>query len=239
MGDYASIIGGDGSETTLGGIGSGQDAYYHIESSDVILNRGGTDGVVAVDATGAGDTYVQGGSANDIVLGGAGDDSFKGGEGGDSAEGGAGDDVVEGNGGDDTLDGGADDDKISGGDGADYLMGGDGDDTIAAGAGDDVLIGGLGDDLMMGQSGNDIFVFDVSGFGDDTISGFQVGDVVHIVPGVNGINSLDDLAGKVTADGSQVKIDLGAGATITVNVAGVSTDDLVNNLSAWVKVQDL
>ncbi|MCO6417184.1 calcium-binding protein [Siccirubricoccus sp. KC 17139] len=240
MGDYASIIGGDGSETGLGGIGPHQDAYYHIDSSDVILNRGGTDGVVAVDATDGTDVYVQGGAANDIVLGGDGTDTFKGGEGGDSLDGGAGSDSLEGNDGSDTIDGGIGDDKVSGGDGSDYLVGGEGDDTLSGGAGDDALIGGLGDDLLIGGTGNDTFVFDVSGFGSDTISGFQPGDSVQILPGVNGISSLDDLAGKVSVTGNTVKIDLGGGSTITVSgISGTTAEDLVNDLSSWVKIQGL
>jgi Ca2+-binding RTX toxin-like protein len=238
MGDFASIIGGG--TTTLDGVGSGQDAIYHIESSGFVLNRGGTTGEATVDATGAGSTYVQTGSASDTILGGSSADTLKGGAGDDSISGGDGNDSLEGNAGDDTIDAGAGNDKVSGGDGDDFILGGDGNDTLFGGDGLDTLIGGLGNDLLSGGAGADLFVFDVNGFGNDTISGFQVGDEVRIVTGVEGINSAADLAGKVSIVGSGVKIDLGGGSTITINgITGASAQDLVNDLSSWLKVGSL
>jgi Ca2+-binding RTX toxin-like protein len=242
MGDYASIIGGD--VTSLDGVLPNQNAFYHIETSNIVLNRGGTTGFSDVDASqasasGEGDhgAYVQTGSANDSILGSSHGDTLKGGAGQDSIDAGAGNDRAEGNDGNDTLDGGIGNDSLSGGDGTDLLIGDVGNDTLSGGAGDDTLYAGTGDDLLIGASGNDLFVFDVGNFGNDTISGFSAGDFVQIVPGVGSINSLSDLAGKVAVVGSSVKIDLGGGSTIIINgITGTTAADLVNNLDSWVKI---
>lgn len=242
MGDYASIIGGN--TTTLDGVLSNQNAFYHIETSSVVVNRGGTTGYSEVDAshataTAEGDhgVYVQTGSASDSILGSSHADTLKGGAGADSIDAGSGDDRVEGNDGNDTLHGGDGHDSLSGGDGIDLLYGDAGNDTLSGGAGDDTLIGGTGDDLLIGASGNDLFVFDVNNFGNDTISGFSAGDFVQIAQGVGGINSVSDLAGKVSVVGTSVKIDLGGGSTITINgITGTTAHDLVNHLDSWVKV---
>ncbi|MBC4017496.1 calcium-binding protein [Siccirubricoccus deserti] len=238
MGDFASIIGGG---HTDGGIASDHDAVYHIGGTGVILDRGGTTGEAYVDATGSISTYVQAGSGADTILGGTGNDSFKGGAGEDSISSGSGADSVEAGSGGDTVDGGMGDDKVVGGDGDDFLLGGEGNDTLFGGDGLDTLIGGLGNDLLIGGSGADLFVFDVNGFGNDTISGFQAGDEVRIVAGVEGINSEADLAGKVSVVGNSVKIDLGGGSTITISgiSGGTTAQDLVNDISSWLKVGSL
>jgi Ca2+-binding RTX toxin-like protein len=238
MGDYASIIGGN--DTTFDAIGSDEDAYYRIESSGIVLNRGGETGESIIDATGADSVYVQTGSGSDIAYGGDSADTMKGGAGNDSVAGGDGNDSLEGNAGNDTIDAGSGNDKVSGGDGDDFLMGREGNDTLFGGDGLDTLIGGLGNDLLIGGGSADLFVFDVNGFGNDTISGFQAGDEVQIVTGVEGINSEADLLGKVSVVGNSVKIDLGGGSTITINgISGTSAQDLVNDLSSWLKVGSL
>jgi Ca2+-binding RTX toxin-like protein len=237
MGDFASITGGG---PTDGGIAPDHDAIYHVGGFGVILDRGGTTGEADVDASGAGNSYIQTGSADDTILGGGSADTLKAGDGDDNIAGGDGNDSLEGNAGNDAINAGAGNDKVSGGDGHDFIQGGDGNDTLFGGDGLDTLIGGLGHDLMSGGAGADLFVFDVNGFGNDTISGFQVGDEVRIVPGVEGINSAADLAGKVSVVGSAVKIDLGGGSTITINgISGTSAQDLVNDLSSWLKVGSL
>jgi Ca2+-binding RTX toxin-like protein len=98
----------------------------------------------------------------------------------DSISGRDGDDFLEGFGGDDALIGGAGHDAIEGGAGADTLNGGLGNDTLRGGTEDDRLSGDSGNDFLLGGNGFDTFVF-AAGFGNDTISDFQVGqDIVEI-----------------------------------------------------------
>ncbi len=71
-----------------------------------------------------------------------------------------------------------DNDSLSGGNGNDTMNGGAGNDSLSGGNGNDSLTGGAGDDVMAGGNGNDLFVFE-SGFGKDTINGFQTIDRIQ------------------------------------------------------------
>ena len=73
---------------------------------------------------------------------------------------------------------GSGNDTITGNNNGGILNGGAGNDTIRAGTGNDFLIGGLGNDRQTGGLGDDTFVFR-PGFGKDTVTDFQVGDVNH------------------------------------------------------------
>lgn len=138
-----------------------------------------------------------------------------------------GNDVLFGGRGDDVLDGGADNDVLIGGQGNDLLQGGSGNDLLAGNAGADSLVGGAGDD---------VFHFE-SGFGRDVVLDFRPGeDVISIQANINGsgITSADDLVGRISSDDTGTVINLGDGDQI--KLVGVSTEDLLNNLSSYVKI---
>ncbi|MBK1662513.1 calcium-binding protein [Paracraurococcus ruber] len=195
MGDYASVIGGNGDphdiyDQSLKDL----DVYYSIVSGGVSLNLSNFTGNNVFDTSanthgveilsGTGDDYMLGGRSDDTFAGGAGadtlsgergDDILSGGAGTDEIHGGAGDDSIDGGRGDDSLYGDAGDDEIHGGAGDDLVRGGNGDDTIFGDAGDDNLLGGAGDDEIHGGNGNDY----VGGaFGDDLLYGDRGDDTM-------------------------------------------------------------
>ncbi len=194
MADYASIIGGNSTDTLPGdSVGRNQDAYYHIEAADVFIDRFGSSGDSIIDAIGnpnpvrvelgSGEDTVFGGSGSDSVWGGAGDDvvwtgngnnTVSGGSGNDSVEAGTGDDSILGGAGGDTIHAGTGSDYVSGGAGADSLRGDAGADTLLGGSGSDSLYGQAGDDYMLGGSGADLLM---GGAGNDTLFGGSGGDV--------------------------------------------------------------
>jgi Ca2+-binding RTX toxin-like protein len=157
---------------------TGNDTLVNIENfigsqgNDSITVNGG---VNVIDGQG-GDDVVNAGGNNDTVTGGSGNDTLNGENGNDTLDGGIGADALNGGGGADTLVGGADNDTLSGGTENDILLGGAGVDNLNGGNGVDTLTGGIGNDLMDGGVGNDFFVF-ASGFGNDTILGFDANAV--------------------------------------------------------------
>ncbi len=188
------IIGGEGRDTIRGGAGidliSG-DGLTDGPLGDIImplfegLLGGLGDAVEGVDMgaiinslleidpraerQGRLDDRIYGDGGNDIIIAGGGDDRVFGGAGGDGLLGLSGDDFLQGNAGIDVIDGGI------------------GDDIMRGGKGDDVIITGLGDDLLRGDRGNDRFLVqdddDNSSTittGEDTIAGFQDGDVIDL-----------------------------------------------------------
>jgi serralysin len=72
------------------------------------------------------------------------------------------------------------DDVLFGGNGADTLNGLNGNDTITGGAGADLITGGGGNDTLTGGTGNDRFIYSARGFGLDTITDYQAGDLIDI-----------------------------------------------------------
>ena len=185
MSDYASIMGGAAPDGVIGrtfedldAVGRSWDAYYHLESTNVFLDRFGSSGDSIVDARantggtrlelGSGEDNITGGSGNDTVWAGAGDDTVSGGEGNNTLSGASGDDLLVSGGGNDSLSGGEGRDTIRAGSGDDYVVGGSGADSLRGDAGDDSLFGGSGDDFLAGQDGADMLV---GGSGDDTLLG--------------------------------------------------------------------
>nr|WP_254454267.1 peroxidase family protein [Siccirubricoccus sp. G192] len=112
------------------------------------------------------------------------------------------------------LDGSSGNDTVVGGSAADTLLGGIGNDNLMGGEGADRLTGGAGNDVMNGGAGNDVFIFG-SGFGNDTINGFDDNPV-------GGQDLLDISALGVTAANfaSQVMI---AGGVVTIAGGGTIT----------------
>jgi Ca2+-binding RTX toxin-like protein len=189
---------GDGNDTYSGGTGidtydlSATTAGAFISATQASSSQIGLDTLAGIESfigSQAGDTILLG-TGNNFLDGQGGNDTIMGGAGNDTILGGAGIDTLFGDAGNDTIDGGADNDTIFGADGSDTILGGDGadfidagigldsivggagNDQISAGAGADIIEGGAGNDTMDGGLGNDIFVF-ASGFGNDTISGFD------------------------------------------------------------------
>jgi Ca2+-binding RTX toxin-like protein len=115
---------------------------------------------------------------------------------------------------------------IDGGMGNDTVIGGSADDTLYGGAGDDELIGGWGNDQLVGGSGDDTFTWDASLYlGTDTVRDFQGagvdgGDVIRLA----NFTSFEDLAGRITQNGSDTFIDVNDGLRIVL--VGVNADSL-------------
>jgi len=201
MSDYASIMGGGTTPADAVGhrydqlddVGRSWNAYYHLESKDVFLDRFGSSGDSLVDArantsgvhveVGSGSDTVAGGSGGDDVWTGAGNDTASGGAGADTLSGASGDDMLAGDAGNDSLSGGAGDDtlragsgddSVAGGSGADSIRGDEGNDSLFGGSGDDALYGQDGDDMLVGGSGADLLM---GGAGDDTMFGGSGRDV--------------------------------------------------------------
>lgn len=158
------------------------------------------------------------------------------GQGGDHGSGPPTGDYLFGEEGNDVLFGGNGDDVLDGGTDNDALIGGAGNDLLLGGAGNDFLAGNAGADSLAGQSGEDTFYFE-SGFGRDVVLDFRPGeDVIAIQANINGsgITSADDLVSRISSDDTGAVINLGNGDQI--KLVGVSTEDLLNNLSGYVKI---
>jgi Ca2+-binding RTX toxin-like protein len=173
----------------------------------------------------AGQTDVEGGSADDTISGWAGGDYLRGNSGDDSIVGGAGFDDINGNKGNDTIDGGA-------GAGSDWLVGGQNNDSITAHAGQNLLYGNLGNDTLQGGNGGDILR---GGQGDDSIAGGSGNDFVSGDRGADtesggagadifhtsqdaGVDRVLDFS---LAQGDRVELD--PGTTFTVSQVGADT----------------
>ena len=176
--------------------------------------------IVATFALGAdADMQLIGSNGRDLLEGGSGDDSLNGLRGRDTLIGNEGDDILFGNGGRDVLDGGLGDDLMLGGRGADLITAGAGDDTVAGGRGAATLDGGAGDDLLKGGGGADVFVF-ADGFGNDTISDFQINrDVLDF----GGVAPADLL---ITRTFFGVEITVEGDTEGSVVLSGIFDDDL-------------
>ena len=117
-------------------------------------------------------------------------------------------DLLIGNEGDNALYGLAGNDTMLGGNGTDVLDGGDGRDR---------LDGGHGDDLLTGGTGLDRFVF-ATGYGEDTISDFEKGDVIDLTRLSGFTNFTDLLDNHMTDDGGDVVITVGTDILVIENV---------------------
>ena len=170
------LSGGAGNDTIYGGIGD--DTIEGGAGNDVLWGESGQDSFLFSDNWGA-DTVYGGGLGIDldtldfsnvtvdVTV------TFSGWEDGTATDGinTVGFDNIEaitGGAGDDTIDASADGSGLAldGGAGADAITAGSGDDTITGGAGDDTITGGAGDDT----------IFLADGFGNDTITDFDLSD---------------------------------------------------------------
>jgi Ca2+-binding RTX toxin-like protein len=132
---------------------------------------------------------------------------------------------LTGNGSANSLTGKEGNDTLNGRGGNDTLKGLAGNDKLDGGAGNDKLEGGTGDDRLTGGSGNDTYVFK-AGFGNDTITDFQVGSRSnHDTLDLRGLGfkSVADVLSH-TDGGANAVIHVGASGTILLQ--GVSLAQL-------------
>lgn len=186
------IVGGEGADEINGGAGFDRTSFQEsttgivIDLTDQTRDSGIATGdlitqIEGFEMTEANDEFVGliadesifGFNGNDTLSGNGGNDTIYGGTQHDSLFGGAGNDKLFGEDGLDLLSGGADNDLLEGGEGQDELSGGDGNDTLWGGIGNDLLRGGLGGDMLSGGVGFDNFIYHVSGWGVDTVTGFE------------------------------------------------------------------
>jgi Ca2+-binding RTX toxin-like protein len=123
----------------------------------------------------------------------------------------------------DILTGNGQDNRLTGGDGADVLSGM---------GGKDYLIGGAGNDKMTGGAGADVFIFEMGGFGNDTITDFWAGAgrTDRIWFRTDGTIDPSTVSYTVTDSAAGAVIDIAGHGTITltgVNAAQLNVDDFM------------
>ena len=210
------ILKGSAVANTLTGLG-GNDFIEGAAGADTLDGGSGVD-TLSYDSSNAGVTI---NLISGVASGGHADgDVFAGFE---NVTGSAFADLLTGIVSDNVMRGGEGGDTIYGNGGADQLFGENDNDTLFGGNGDDVMIGGQGNDLMNGGSGHDVFLFDMTGFGSDTISGW-----------VDGEDQID-LAGSGLTFASFTVTQVG---TATHLVAGGDTIILNATLASSVDVAD-
>ncbi|WP_069212843.1 type I secretion C-terminal target domain-containing protein [Vibrio cholerae] len=168
----------------------------------------------------------------------------------DIAHGGGGDDRIYGQGGVDLMFGGSGNDQLYGGEGNDGLRGGTGNDTLDGGAGNDILIGGLGDDILTGGSGEDLFKWvdgDLDG-STDRITDFHLSEKDKIDlsdlfdnPSEQEVTALlDSIKSTVQGDdhSSSFKVEKNDGSSVTIQLDGVSSVELINNLASIIQIKE-
>ncbi len=211
-----------GETLTFSGI---EEILYDSLASDYVVEGTSGDDVIDDDytgdpegdridhndsQTGGHDDLVYGHDGNDKVYSGLGDDEIHGGAGNDFLFGGVGHDEIHGDDGQDHIQGNEGNDVISGGAGNDTIYGYADDDTLDGGTGDDEIHGGHGDDTIHGGAGDDTIILE-NGFGSDTLSGGETGEVAGDTLDATGVTS--GLTVTLTGDGAGTIADTGSSAT--------------------------
>ena len=227
---YTAAPGGSGADTFTYTI---QDGFLGDTASSeltiTITQPTLVTGSAPFDA-GDGNNFIIGDDANNIINAHGGIDSVQGGFGNDLVDGGGANDALYGQEGKDTLNGGDGNDALFGGNLADLLNGGAGIDALAGGAGNDVLDGGddIETDILSGGVGEDTLIWrgpdDIYGGGADLFNAKtgKAGDVLD----ASGAASIDFTAiddGKIE-DVETIRLNGGAGTTVTINASDVITD---------------
>ncbi|EPH6097250.1 cadherin-like domain-containing protein, partial [Vibrio cholerae] len=151
-------------------------------------------------------------------------------------------------GGNDKLYGGLGDDILFGQGGDDELYGEDGNDILFGGTGNDILIGGLGNDILTGGSGEDLFKWvdgDLDG-SRDRITDFTIGqdkiDLSELF--TDETRTLDQLLNshviEITDKGenSEIVINNGHDNQLTIQLDGVSFNELTNQLASIIQIKE-
>ncbi|EJL6492974.1 cadherin-like domain-containing protein [Vibrio cholerae] len=147
--------------------------------------------------------------------------------------------------GDDQIRGTDNNDIILGHAGNDVLDGGLGDDVLYGGSGNDILIGGLGDDILTGGSGEDLFkwvVGDLDG-STDRITDFKISEDKIDLSDLfsEPTNTLDDLLESETirvTENSEIVINNGHDNQLTIQLDGVSFNELTNQLASIIQIKE-
>lgn len=241
-----SIVGGQGADELNGGAGFDWTSFREsitgivIDLTDQSRNSGIATGDVITDVEGFEMTdgndefvgliaseFIYGYDGNDTISSGGGNDTIYGGTQHDLLNGGAGDDRIYGENGVDILSGDAGNDLLEGGEGQDNLLGGDDNDTLSGGIENDNLTGGLGDDLLLGGAGKDRFHFHSSGWGVDTINGFEDKNDTIVIEGFappHGNPAMGNL--HIFQDLGNAVIELVSGGGHQIILAGFDASDL-------------
>ncbi|MFG5040915.1 type I secretion C-terminal target domain-containing protein [Vibrio cholerae] len=146
---------------------------------------------------------------------------------------------------DDQLFGGEGNDILFGQGGNDSLDGGVGKDTLYGGSGNDILIGGLGNDILTGGSGDDLFKWvdgDLDG-STDRITDFKIGEDKIDLSDLfsDPTNTLDDLLKSETikvTENSEIVINNGHDNQLTIQLDGVSFNELTNQLASIIQIKE-
>lgn len=237
------IVRGDGDDAVLRGTVRGDDIRGSAGAEQVVARDGAdwTSGGAGHDTItgGAGRDFLLGQSGFDRIAGGRGDDLMAGGGGSDRMSGGWGGDHLLGNAGADVLIGGDGHDRLAGGDGhdllrgeagRDLLRGGAGADTLNGGSGNDTLEGGAGDDSLRGAEGADSFVLAGSN-GIDRVYGYETGvDRILIAETAIAGPVADFIADHVVTRAGGVTISLGSGDRLVLVGAGLTAEDLADDI---------
>lgn len=217
------LDGGTGDDRMVGG--NGNDTFFVDNTQDVVVEigggNGGRDTVVSrlsfyQLASGVENLRFSFDTTPDAVTGfGNGlDNKIK-------AIGGA-TSLLRGEGGDDRLIGANLADVLEGGRGNDQMTGKAGDDTLKGEGGRDRLDGGGGDDILTGNAGRDTFFFR-KGYGDDTITDFDVvRDTIEIGRGANRYEQLD-----IAQDGTDVVVSF---RNVTITLEDTSVADITRDV---------
>ncbi len=232
-----------GDDSLTGGSGSGQLLFGDANSMFGF-------------AVGGDDTFIGGSGANQRHFGDANSMSGSAQGGNDILTAGSGNDQLYGDAGimSDSTQGG--DDILTAGSGLNQALVGDAItmEDFSVG-GNDTLISGINNDLFYGDAfirdltvttGADTFVFDVSGFGDDTVGDFEASkDILNFV-GVPDINSnmedLADLAALVASVtdagvGGNVVVNFINGSSVTLTGIGTGSLNTLNALNNTINIQ--
>ncbi|HDI3226184.1 TPA: VWA domain-containing protein, partial [Vibrio cholerae] len=129
--------------------------------------------------------------------------------------------------------------------GNDILNGGEGNDILYGQGGNDILIGGLGNDILTGGSGEDLFKWvqgDLDG-STDRITDFKIGedkiDLSDLFSDPN--NTLDELLKSETikiTENSEIVIKNGHDNQLTIQLDGVSFNELTNQLASIIQIKE-
>ncbi|WP_337220976.1 VWA domain-containing protein, partial [Vibrio cholerae] len=129
--------------------------------------------------------------------------------------------------------------------GNDILNGGEGNDILYGQGGNDILIGGLGNDILTGGSGEDLFKWvdgDLDG-STDRITDFKIGedkiDLSDLFSDPN--NTLDELLKSETikiTENSEIVINNGHDNQLTIQLDGVSFNELTNQLASIIQIKE-
>jgi Ca2+-binding RTX toxin-like protein len=228
------LRGGLGADSLDGGAGGdyadyiGSSAGLTVNLGNAVLNTG-----EAVGDTFANIEHIRGSNSNDSLTGDAGNNFLRGGSGADTLDGGGGIDTADyfsaatgvtvsltnpgSNTGEATGDTFTAIENLRGGASGDTLTGDTAANAIDGQGGNDRIDGASGNDVLTGGANQDTFVFNTSGFGQDTITDFTAGNGTG--------HDLIELSNSSFADFEEIltaTTDVGGNAVITVGADSIT-----------------